>query len=370
MSEIDGSSAPALPAEAPSAPIAPAPAPDVGNVVPDIPVVDLPNIRETKPEKVDAPIIDLDKPIRPQVEAHREAVREAREAQQPDVKPLRDLPRSWPKDRAEAWGKIDSATQEYLLERDVADQRVVREAMERAANADSAAEATVAPERERAQQYASAYENAFAGLLLEHNADFIQMQQKFQAATPEQRQQWLASPEAAQWARNFEARHQTLQRNGEGLRLMFGEHQRQQEARQAQEFSDYGEQQDKLWLQNHPALANDPEEFDRFQNEAVDYLSGDLGIPEHALSDLWTGASKLTGSQVVRSHEFQRVLHDAVQYRRMLARQAAIRPKIVPKPLSPGGGYASNGGGPSLQQLAARGDMGAYHAARRAGQSR
>jgi hypothetical protein len=375
MSETN--SAPALPSgpgvfEVPATPAAPAPAavPDVGNVVPDVPVVDIAEVREraAKPEKVDPhPVVDLDKPIRAQVEAHRAAVREAAKPEpRPEPKPM---PRSWGKEHSERWAKIDAATQDYLLERDAEISREVRTAQQERAEALTNAEATVGPERERAQQYATAYENAFAGLMLEHNADYVQMQQKFQAATPEQRQAWLASPEAAQWARNFEARHQTLQRNGEGLRLMFGEQQRQQEARQQQEFAQYGDGEDEKFQQAFPDLANDPDKFDAFQDHAVDYLCGEIGIPEDTISDLWTGASKLTGSQVVRSSEFQRVLHDAVQWRISQARLAQARPKIVPKPLQ-SQSYPGGGGGPSLQALAARGDMSAYIAARRAGQSR
>jgi hypothetical protein len=309
-------------------------APDVGNVVPEIPVVDSPVIREraAKPAKPDGPIIDLDKPIQPQVERHLEAVREAQQLVEP--KPPRELPRSWPKERAGNWAKIDSDTQAYLLERDAEIAREVRTAQQERAEALSNAEATVAPAREQAQQMASAYENAFAGLLLEHNAEFRDMQQKFQAATPEQRQAWLASPEAAQWARNFEARHNALQQNGERLRLAFGEQQRAQEARQQQEFSAYADQQDEQFREFASDLASDPERWDAFQESAVGYLTDDVGIPVDAIEALWNGTSKLTGSQVVRSHEFQRVLHDAVQYRLGQARLAEAKPKIVPKPLS------------------------------------
>src|SRR5262249_60614115 len=105
----------------------------------------------------------------------------------------------------------------------------------------------------------------------------------------------------------------------------------------------YADGEDAKFREFASDLTNDPERWGAFQNAVVDYAVSHVGIDEGVLADLWNGASKLTGPQVVRSREFQQILHDAVQYRLGLARARETRPKITPKPLAPGSTQPANG---------------------------
>src|SRR5512141_219766 len=64
----------------------------------------------------------------PEVEATSET-----ETEQAPAEPTRPLPRSWSKDKAEVWAKLDPAAQEYLLEQDSKASAEVRRAQNEAA---------------------------------------------------------------------------------------------------------------------------------------------------------------------------------------------------------------------------------------------
>lgn len=363
--EPDSAVAPAV-----ETPIAPLPAPETAPTPAVGPLVDSPEIRDhTRPDRIDPhPVIDLDKPLDQQLRDHEKSIAQQEIIDQsPHSLSSVAMPRTWSQDKAELWSKLDRPTQEYVLERARQESEATRLAQNRAAEAEQRADATVAPERERATQVASAYEAAFAALLFEHNGEFAQVRQALAQMTPEQRQQFLNSPQAAELNRRFEGRAAVLNQQGQALRQVFGEYQRSEEARQQQEFQQFGEQQDELFRQAVPDLAADPEKWSSFQEQTLSYLTDTIGIPEADVEALWTGTSKLTGAQVTRSHEFQRILADAVRYRDMLARAAAARPKIVPKPLAPGGGVQSTGPRDTPAAAAARGDMRAYNFLRNQG---
>src|SRR5215467_11863654 len=151
------SGAPAAPSPEPAAPIAPSPSPA------PIPIatVDQPSLREAQPvPPTDAPVIDLDKPIAPQIEEHAKAVEEAKPAPIP-------LPRSWPQEYAESWAHLPRNQQELLSQQAQQATKAVRDVQNRAAEVERYVAEQARPHVERAQQVTRAYEDAYAGLFYE-----------------------------------------------------------------------------------------------------------------------------------------------------------------------------------------------------------
>ncbi len=254
--------------------------------------------------------------------------------------PLR-LPRSWDSERADAWAKLDRDTQEYLLDHDKDAQRIIRTTQQEHAERIKALQ-----EREtKADQARQGYETAVGTALqvVQGRAlqDFADIRTPADVTV-------LAQTNPARFA-EFQAARMQIEDLGRQLVQA-----QQDGARQkAQQFTEFAEKQDADFREMVPEAA-DPEKWDQLQDGVVSMLV-EFGFDEKELGEKWNS------DPAFRDARFQKVLYDAYQNRLKEARAKAARPKITPKPLSPGGGQPPQPPANTLAAAAARGDMRLYN---------
>jgi hypothetical protein len=191
-------------------------------------------------------------------------------------------------------------------------------------------------------------------------------------------EQLARSPDGQKFVAEVGAESAAIQNHGRQIISQMQEAHRVESERRQQEFSAYSDQQDAAFRETAPEAA-DPEKWDAFQDATLSYLTDDIGVSKDTIEEIWSGRSKLTAGQVMRSAEFQRVLADAVRYRQGEARRQAAyakleqqqreRSRAQSRPLQPGmGGPVVQPG--TLAQAAASGDMGTYLALRARGATR
>jgi hypothetical protein len=257
----------------------------------------------------------------------------------PAPEPLR-LPRSWDSDRADAWAKLDRDTQEYLLDHDKDAQRIIRTAQQ-----EHAERVKVLQEREtRADQARQGYETAVSTALQVVQGRALQ---DFADIRTPADVEMLARTSPERFAQFQAARMQI-----EDLGRQLVQAQQDGARQKAQKFTEFAEKQDADFRELVPEAA-DPEKWDELQDGVVNMLV-DLGFDEKELAEKWNS------DPAFRDARFQKVLYDAYQNRLKEARAKAARPKITPKPLSPGGGQPAQPPANTLAAAAARGDMRTY----------
>jgi hypothetical protein len=354
---------PAIDTAPSSAPPPSAPAPDVGNVVAPPsgpPIVDAPPSPKIEPRDSEVPV-DLDHPLDAQPDL-RESFpdqpqpeqREAPQPQEPQPQPELPAPIALPdvfdQAEADAWTQLPRQTQEIL------------------AQTIEFTKQKLAPQIEQATQMSAAHHEALWASISIHSQKAAALVQ-LAKTNPQQLEAFAQSPDGQRYIAEVGAERAAIQNHGRQIISQMQEARRVESEQRQQQFERYGEEQDARFREGHDISEED-------QDEAVDYLR-DVGVPEDVVEELWTGRSKLSGSQVVRSAEFQQVLHDALQWRRAQARQAAAkeraqqqareRSRAISPPLRPGVGGGSVAPPSTLAAAASSGNMPLYYELRNKG---
>jgi hypothetical protein len=229
----------------------------------------------------------------------------------PAETPPRELPRSWTKDRAEVWNRLDPAAQDILLEQDRKASAEVRRLQNEAAEERKAIKA----EREAAEKVRQEYETKLPALskslesaLQSEFADIKSFDdvRRMQAEDPFRYQQWdLRQKEIAV----VKQEEQALQ-------------QRQANQRMTKR-AEYESEQNKLLLELVPDMA-DPKKSVELRERAVTLLTDDLGMRRDQL-ERWMADD--VGHEILSNAGFQKLVADGLKYRDLLN-----APKVVAKP--------------------------------------
>ena len=376
MSEIDGSAAPVAAAvEAPSAPIAPAPAPEPVNVTaPPIATVDQPSLHEPpKPSKDGVVPRELDWAPDAQPAGIAELFGQAREGAQP-LPPLDPIamPRSWAKEHAERWAKLDRETQEIVSarenDRDAEVRRVQNERAEfqRRIEGDLQrfqGEGIAQLQTEAKKQAVVDLWGALRPELRSYGVNNAADWERLQKESPQRAQQYLEHWQriaAVQQAVEQIERERVQQHAAAQVQHAQVMQQRQTEARQ--QFDAMLEQMDDA---AHEKIEGGCTE--EAQDRAVKYFEAIGGDIDEL--GRWMEASPHI-EMLIHHPVFQQILDHAARYHAGQQRLKEIRPVRKPPPLSPGTLNGSGGRDTSLARLAQMGDMAGYIAARNSGARR
>lgn len=241
-----------------------------------------------------------------------EAATSEDEGTDPAEEPPLDLPRSWSKDRADHWTKLDRATQELLLEHDRKASVEVRRAQNEAAEKAKAIEADRQAYEQARQQYETQLPILLSSLQSQAASEFQDIKTwadvaNMQANDPIRYQRWdLYQKQAAAIQQEHQAA-QTRQQQEEQdrfQRFITDETNRLYEV--APEFAD-PEQQPKLVAQ-------------------IKELFSDVGFSDDEVRGAYQGQPLS-----VYDHRTQLIIRDAMKYR---ASQKALK-KAAPKPAQP-----------------------------------
>jgi hypothetical protein len=229
-----------------------------------------------------------------------------------------DLPRSWAKDRAESWAKLDRDTQQYLLEHDSKASTEVRRTQNESAEQRKALDA----ERQQLEQVRTQYEQALPLFL-----QSLQEQQQGQFAdiktmTDVERMAREDWPRYALWDAH---QKKVAAVNAE----MQASQQRQQQEYQSQ-WSKFAQEQDAKFAESVPE-AKDPAKLTKLANSGRELLN-DLGFTQSELDKLWSGENSVS----LRDARIQRLVVDAIRYREAKAAVPKAAAKTVPHVQRPG----------------------------------
>jgi len=238
----------------------------------------------------------------------------------PAARPSLELPRSWTKDRAEHWAKLDPGTQEFLLEQD----RKASEAVRRSQNELADERNAVKAQREAAEKVRQQYEAQLPALMRElesaHQQSFSDIRTmddvaKLQADDPFRFQVWQVQQMRLQTTK-FETDRvaaQTLQEK-QGKRVS------------------YEAEQNKLLVDLVPEMA-DPKKSVELRDRAVTMLTDDLGMKRDQL-ERWMQDD--TGHEILSNAGFQKLVADGLKYRDILSAPKAVVKSDLPPVQRPG----------------------------------
>ncbi len=242
-----------------------------------------------------------------------EATGETQATDPPDEAPL-DLPRSWTKDRAEHWAKLDRGTQEFLLDHDRKASAEVRRVQNEAAEKLKGLTA----KEQAVEQARTQYETALPALL-----DTIQQQMngEFSDIKTIEDVQNLAKTD---WPRYvmWDAAQKRIAAVNQQVETA---KQRQTQEKQAK-LSEFIKIEGEKLSEKIPEMA-DPEKARALEAKAVKFLTSDIGITPDELGQFAREDKHFS----VHDHRFQELVHDAMRYRE--AKSSAAKP--APKPLPP-----------------------------------
>ncbi len=229
-----------------------------------------------------------------------------------------DLPRSWTKDRADHWAKLDRATQEFLHEHDRKASAEVRRVQNEAAEARKAAQAEQAAVAQARQQY----EHALPALL---QTMYQQQAGEFGDVKTHADLERLANEDPARYLR-WDAQQKKIaavakEVDASSLR-------QQQEL--GQRWSEYAKSEDQKFAERVPDIA-DAEKAPKLREAAVNVLK-EVGYSEDELGRLWNGQDSLS----LRDHRLQLLILDGVKFREAKATAAKKVAKPVPPVQRPG----------------------------------
>jgi len=249
----------------------------------------------------------------------KEATAEDQEAD-PAEKPPLELPRSWTKDRAEHWAKLDPDTQEFLLEQD----RKASETIRRSQNEIAEDRKAVKAERDAAEQARKDYEARLPALLQTldgfNQANFADIKTmedvgKLQAEDPFRFEAWQVHQMRLQAAKQ-EADRVESQKTQE------------QQAKRA----NYEAEQNKLLVELVPEMA-DQKKAAELRERAVNMLVDDLGLKNDQLSRWYADD---TGHEILSNAGIQKLIADGLKYRDLLNAPKAVAAKPLPPVQRPG----------------------------------
>jgi len=236
------------------------------------------------------------------------------EAADPAEKPPLELPRSWTKDRAEIWAKLDPATQEILLEQDRKASEAVRRSQNELAEQRKAVEAKLSEVEKARQQYEAQLPALMRELESVNQANFSDIKTmddvvKLQSEDPFRFQSWQVHQMRLQAAKAETDR--VTKENETAQQSKWIEHVQAENARAA-EFI--------------PELA-DKDKAEKLTLRVARELLPDLGFKDSELAALANGKEKLS----IYDHRIQRLFADSLKLRDIQnAPKAVVKPDLPP----------------------------------------
>jgi hypothetical protein len=253
------------------------------------------------------------------------ATGETQEADQADTPPL-ERPRSWSKERADAWAKLDRDTQQYLLDHDREASATVRKAQNEAADKLKGLTAKEQAVEQARQQYEAALPQLLQNLQSQQQGEFADVR-TIQDVERLAREDW---PRYLSWD---VAQKKIAAVTQETLSA----HHRQQQEK-LQRFSDFAKREDDLFIEKVPDMAN-AEKAAKLQSAAMTVLK-DLGFNDAELGQSWNGDKDLS----LRDHRVQLLIRDATLWRDAQQKAKAATTKPVPPVQRPGVAPAKGAG--------------------------
>lgn len=241
-----------------------------------------------------------------------------------ETQPPLERPRSWSKERDEAWNKLDRGTQEYLLDYDRKTSAEVRKAQNETAEK---LKGLTAKERE-IEEARTKYESALPALLetlqQERNGEFSDVKtvadlEKLSREDPFRYLQWTARQQKIAAVEN-----------------QLKEAQDRQAKETQTRWAEFAKREDDLVLEHIPELA-DAAKAPALREKAISVLE-DVGFKKNELADLFNGKSAVS----LRDNRIQQLVFKALKYdeAQKAAKVAAKKPLApVQKP-----GVAANRG--------------------------
>lgn len=231
---------------------------------------------------------------------------------QPPIEP----PRSWTKAEKEAFAALPRNHQETLVERERARERDIRKRQD---DVVAVAKAVQAKE-EAAEQARTRYEAGIkqltqqAGAFVASEFKDIKTQEDVDQMRRENPMRYLDYQAAVAAYQGYQA---------EQNRIASENQRKQHEA-----FQNYVQAEDAKFFEVAPEFV-DPKQAPQLSAEVNAMLSGDYGVTQQELADIWAGTPVS-----ILDHRFRLILRDALAFKKM---KAGLKPKPNPnpKPASP-----------------------------------
>lgn len=241
------------------------------------------------------------------------------QATDPVEEPPLELPRSWTKDRAEHWAKLDRGTQEFLLDHDRKASAEVRRVQNEAAEKLKGLTA----KEQAVEQARTQYETALPALL-----ETIQQQQNVEFSdirTIEDVQKLAATdwPRYVMW--------DAKQKQIAAVQQQVQQATQRQTLEKQQKLSEFEQTEAKAFAEKVPEFA-DPKKKAELQNQAIALLKDHLGFSDQELGEIYNSDKGLS----LRDHRTQLLLLDGIRYREAKASSVKPTPKPVPPVQRPG----------------------------------
>lgn len=224
-----------------------------------------------------------------------EATGETQEAD-PEETPSIEPPRSWSKEARERWATLDPDTQNYLLERDRADSKAIRDAQNQAAQERQAMQAQVQAAEQERQQYAQALPILLQSLQAAQAGEFEDVRTM-------QDVERMASEDPFRYAK-WDAKQKQIQ----AVQHELGQAQQRQQQEQSQNWESFAQKQDALFAEKAPEIL-DPDKGPKLTKAALETLK-DVGFTDQDLKAFY-------GQGFLRDHRIQLLVLDAVKYRQI-----------------------------------------------------
>ena len=234
-----------------------------------------------------------------------------------DEPPL-ELPRSWTRDRAEHWAKLDRDTQQFLLDHDRKASAEVRRAQNEAAEKLKSITAKEQAAEQARQQYEQALPLVLQTLHQQQAGEFADIQSMADVDK-------MANEDFIRFGR-----WQAYQMKVAAVQNELKQTQERQTQEQSKQWSDFAKRQDELLLEKVPELA-DKTKAPALQKAAAEYLINE-GVPQERLSRLWNGQETLS----IREAWVQKAFVDATRYREAQAKARTATAKPIPPVQRPG----------------------------------
>jgi hypothetical protein len=227
-------------------------------------------------------------------------------AEQPPI----ELPKSWAKDKAEQWARLDRETQEYLSNYDKTTSTEVRKAQNEAAEVRKSIEAKEQVVEQARQRYEQAAQQTLQVLQQQQAAEFADIKTHADV-------QKLATDDPFRFAQ-WQARQMQIQAHAQEVDGL--NRQREQEAKT--KFDTWSKEQDEKFSKKFPEF-DDPDRGPKVRESVQSYLVKAVGVPADILPKLWN-------EPLFRDAMFQEVIYDASRFH--AAREKAKNAVQAPKP--------------------------------------
>jgi hypothetical protein len=246
-----------------------------------------------------------------------EATGETEATDPAETQPL-ELPRSWTKDRADHWAKLDRATQELLLQHDRDASAAVRRSQNEAAEQRKAMEAERAKVETARTQYETAVPTLLATLAQQQAGEFPDVKTHDDVMRLA-REDW---PRYVLWDAS-QKRLAGLQQQEQAI----SERQSQEKATKHAEFV---QRELELLVEKFPDIA-DSKKGPALREAAVTTLR-EIGFSDAELGKLWKGEAEIS----LHDHRLQLLVRDALRFRSAQAAAKNAARLAVPPVQRPG----------------------------------